>query len=68
VSLETSVGHIKDIQESDVNSELKNCVVTLRVMSKFFNFLGALRARADFCDPIDLSRVRTTYSIKLLVN
>ena len=29
--------------------------VTLRVMSKFFNLLGALRACVDFCDPTDFS-------------
>ncbi len=30
---------------------------TLRVMSKFFDLLGALRACVDFCDPTDFSRI-----------
>ena len=39
-NLKKSVGRRKDIQDIDVNSELKNYVVILRVMSKFFNLLS----------------------------
>jgi len=40
-----------------VHGELKNCVVTLLVMSKFFNLPGAARACVDFRDPTDFSRL-----------
>jgi len=66
-NLEKSVGHRKDIQDIDVNSELINCVVTLRVMSKFFNLLGALRACVDFCDPTDFSRFNP-YDVLIWLN
>ena len=42
----------------DVKSELKKCVVILRVMGQFFNLPGTLSACVDFCDPIDFSRFR----------
>ncbi len=41
---------------SDVHSEFNNCVVTLLVMSKFLNLLGASRDCMDFRDSIGFSR------------
>jgi hypothetical protein len=40
-NLETSVGRRKDVQDIDVASGFKNCVVTLLVISRFLNLLGA---------------------------
>ena len=44
-------------RDIDVHRESKNCVVTLLVMSKFLNLLGASRACVDFRVPTDFSRL-----------
>ncbi|MFV2054946.1 MAG: hypothetical protein ACC707_00710 [Thiohalomonadales bacterium] len=41
------------MQDIDVHSESKSCEVTLLVMNKLFDLLGASRACVDFCDPTD---------------
>ena len=48
------------MQDIDVHSEFKNRVVTLLVISEFFNLLGALRAYVDFRDPTDEFRLKVT--------
>ncbi len=48
------------MQVIDVHSELKKWGVTLLVMSKFFNLLGASRTCVDFCVPTDLYRLKGT--------
>ena len=42
--LESAVGFDFIVQDIDVPSEFKKCVVTLLVMSRFLNSLGASRA------------------------
>ena len=46
------------MQDIDVHSEFKNCEVTLLVMSRFLNLLGALRACVDFRDSTDEFRFK----------
>ncbi|MBL1277113.1 MAG: hypothetical protein COB30_013600 [Ectothiorhodospiraceae bacterium] len=48
------------MQDIDVHSEFKNCVVTLLVMSKFLSLLSASRACVDFRVPTDFSRFNHT--------
>jgi len=45
LNLEKSVGGEKDVQDIDLDSVMKKCVVTLLVMSTFFIPLGESRAR-----------------------
>ena len=52
-NLDSSVEREKDMQDIEVHSELKNRVVTLLVISEFFNLLGASRACVDFRDSTD---------------
>lgn len=46
IILELSVGREFRVQDIGVHSEFNNCVVTLVVMSKFLNLLGASRVCA----------------------
>ena len=59
--LEKSVGRKKDIEDMDMNSELKNCAISLRVMSQFFNWPGTLSACVGFCDPTGFSRLNRNH-------
>jgi len=58
LNLKSAVEREKAVQAIDVHRELKNCVVTFWVMSQIFNFLGALKDWADFCDPTAVSRLK----------
>ncbi len=46
------------MQTIDVHSEFKNWRVTLLVMNKFLNLLGASRACVYFCDSTDFYRFK----------
>ncbi len=52
------------MQDIDVHSEVKNCVVTLLVISKFLDLLGASRACVDFRDPTTFPRIISPWSIQ----
>lgn len=67
INLEKPVGRKNDMQGIDVNTESKNCVVTLPRMRQFFNVPGALRACMGFCDPTDVSRIKHALVIPLLL-
>ena len=72
LNLNKSVGRGKDMQDTDVHGEFKNCVVTLlalcmdalisrvqehtSVISKFLNSPGASRVCVDFRDLTNLLR------------
>jgi len=58
LNLKAEVEREKAVQAIDVPREWTNCVVTLRVMSQFFHFLGASRGCADFRDPTTVFRLK----------
>ncbi len=62
IILESSVEREKDVQGIDVHREFEKSVVTLLVMSIFSNFLGALRACADFRDSTEESRIMDLFN------
>ncbi len=65
LTLESSVEREKDVQGIDVHREFERSVVTLLVMSIFSDFLGALRACADFRDSTEDSRLTTGEEVEM---